>query len=217
MMVPPRLDQPFFIYLSADDVSIGSVLVQEIEGKECVIYYLSRRLLNAETSYSEIECLCLCLYFTCTKLRHYLLNAETHIVSKADVIKHMLSAPILKERLGKWMFALSEFDIRYRPAKAIKGQALADFITERSALPASFIGLATWALFFDGSVCDAGCGISIFIVSLRGARYEFAIRLESRCTNNQTEYEALCKGLELLLDAGAEAVEVFGDSKVVIN
>ena len=31
------------------------------------------------------------------------------------------------------------------------------------------------------------------------------------------EYEALCKGLELLLDAGAEAVEVFGDSKVAIN
>ena len=74
-----------------------------------------------------------------------------------------------------------------------------------------------WTLFFDGSVCDAGCGVGIFIVSPRGARYEFSIRLESRCTNNQTEYEALCKGLELLLDAGAEAVEVFGDSKVVIN
>jgi hypothetical protein len=29
------------------------------------------------------------------------------------------------------MFALSEFDIRYQPVKAVKGQALADFIAER--------------------------------------------------------------------------------------
>jgi hypothetical protein len=43
----------------------------------------------------------------------------------------MLSAPVLKGRLGKWMFALSEFDIQYQPAKAVKGQALADLIAER--------------------------------------------------------------------------------------
>jgi hypothetical protein len=29
------------------------------------------------------------------------------------------------------MFALSEFDIRYQPAKAVKGQALADLIAKR--------------------------------------------------------------------------------------
>ena len=50
-----------------------------------------------------------------------------------------------------------------------------------------------------------------------GARYEFAIRIKDQLTNNQAEYEALCRGLELLLEAGAEAVEAFGDSKVVIN
>ena len=49
---------------------IGSALIQEFEGKERVIYYLSRRLVDAETRYSAIEKLCLCLYFSCTKLRH---------------------------------------------------------------------------------------------------------------------------------------------------
>ena len=75
--------------------------------------------------------LCLCLYFTCTKLRHILLSAETIVICKSDVIKHMLSAPFLKGRLGKWMFALLEFDIRYQPAKAVKGQALADLVADR--------------------------------------------------------------------------------------
>jgi hypothetical protein len=43
----------------------------------------------------------------------------------------MLLASVLKGRLGKWMFALLEFDIWYQPAKAVKGQALADLIAER--------------------------------------------------------------------------------------
>ena len=61
---------------------------------------------------------------------YFALGGNDHIC-KSDVIKHMLSAPILKGRLGKWMFALSEFDIRYQPAKAVKGQALADLIADR--------------------------------------------------------------------------------------
>ena len=47
--------------------------------------------------------------------------------------------------------------------------------------------------------------------------YEFAFRLASKLTNNQTEYESIYKGLELLLEAGAEVIQIFGDSKVVIR
>jgi hypothetical protein len=93
--------------------------------------YLSRRMLDTEARYHEMENLCLCLFFNCTKLRHILLFAEIIVICKSDIIKHMLSAPVLKGRLRKWMFALSEFDIRYQPAKAVKEQALADLITER--------------------------------------------------------------------------------------
>ena len=63
-----------------------------------------------------------------TKLRHYLLSAECVVVSKDDVIRYMLSLPILNGRIGKWILALSEFDLRYESAKAFKGQAVADFL-----------------------------------------------------------------------------------------
>ena len=36
-------------------------------------------------------------------------------------------------------------------------------------------------------------------------------------TNNQAEYQALIKGLELLREVYADAVEIFGDSMLVIN
>jgi hypothetical protein len=100
-----------------------------------------------------MEKLCLCLFFTCTKLRHILLSAEIIIICKSDVIKYMLSAPVLKGRLEKWMFALSEFDIRYQPAKAVKGQALADLIAERVNTNIAALSVRAWAMYFDGSVC----------------------------------------------------------------
>ena len=95
-----------------------------------MVFYLSRRLLDPETRYSPTKKLCLCLYFSCTKLRYYLLSAECTVVSKADVFKHMLSMPILNERVGKWILALSEFDLRYESAKTVKGQVIADFVTQ---------------------------------------------------------------------------------------
>jgi hypothetical protein len=124
VLVPPQQDKLFYIYLSIGDTSIVLVVVQVYDGKEKVVFYLSKRMLDTETRYREIEKLCLYFFFTCTKLRHILLFAEIIVICKSDVIKHMLSAPVLKGRLGKWMFALSEFDIRYQPVKAVKGQAL---------------------------------------------------------------------------------------------
>ena len=106
-------------------------------------------MLDVETRYPEIEKLCLCLYFTCTKLRHILLSAETIVICKSDVIKHMLSALVLKGRLGKWMFGLSEFDIRYQPAKAVKGQALADLVVDRIITDIAALFIRAWAMFFD--------------------------------------------------------------------
>ena len=68
MLVPPQQGKPFKLYVSTDDQTIGSALMQEFEEKERVVFYLSRRLLDPETRYSPIENLCLCLYFSCTKL-----------------------------------------------------------------------------------------------------------------------------------------------------
>ena len=130
VLVPPQHGKPFKLYLSTDDTVIGSVLIHEFEGKECVIYYLSRRFVDAEMRYSAIEKLCLCLYFSCIKLRHYLLSAECTVICKDDVVKYMLSMLILSGRIGKWILSLSEFNLCYELAKAVKGQVMVDFVTQ---------------------------------------------------------------------------------------
>ena len=71
-----------------------------------------------------------------------------------------------------------------------------------------------WTLFFDGSSCKqgGGIGIGIVIISPRGASFEFALPTEPVITNNQAEYEAILKGLPLLHEVKAKAIEIFGDS-----
>ncbi|KAK1692001.1 hypothetical protein QYE76_008698 [Lolium multiflorum] len=99
VLVPPRKTAVLHL-LVGSDTSIASVVVQLYEGVEKVVFYLSRRMLDAETRYPEVEKLCLCLFFTCTKLHHILLTAEIIVICKSDVVKHMLSAPVLKGRLA---------------------------------------------------------------------------------------------------------------------
>jgi hypothetical protein len=132
--MPPQDKKPFKLYLLANERAIRSALVKEFEGKEQVMYFISRRLLDAETRYLVVERLCLCLYFSCTKLRPYLLTAECIVVCKDDVVKYMLSFPVLKGRIGKWILDLLEFDLTYQSAKASKGQTMADLVTQHCGL-----------------------------------------------------------------------------------
>nr|AAT85304.1 reverse transcriptase (RNA-dependent DNA polymerase) domain containing protein [Oryza sativa Japonica Group]ABF96312.1 retrotransposon protein, putative, unclassified [Oryza sativa Japonica Group] len=112
------------------------------------------------------------------RLRHYLLSNECTVICKADVVKYMLSAPILKGRVEKWIFSLTEFDLRYESLKAIKGQAIADFIVEHGDDSIGSVEIVPWTLFFDGSA----------------------------------EYEVVLKGLQLLKEVEADAIEIMGDT-----
>jgi len=216
VLVPPQHGKLFRLYLSTDDTVIGSAIIQEFEGKERVIYYLSRRLVDSETRYSAIKKLCLCLYFSCIKLRHYLLLAKCTVICRDDVVKYMLSMPILSGRISKWVLALSEFDLHYELAKAVEGQVMVDFVTQRCNAVGS-LKVAPWTLFIDGSTCDQGACIGIVLISPLGKKYEFSLLIIAASTNNQTEYQALVKGLELLREIHADVVEIFGNYMLVIN
>ena len=54
-------------------------------------------------------------------------------------------------------------------------------------------------------------------MSPRGAMFDLSFPIEATATNNQAEYQALLKGIRLLQEIGADAVEIFGDSMLVVN
>ena len=149
ILAPPVRHRPVRLYIAASDVTIGSMLVQQDEkGVERPVYYLSRMLNNPDTRYSDIEKLCLCLYFSCIKLKQYIKPVDMYVSSHFDIIKHMLSKPILHSRIGKWALALTEYSLTYMPLKAMKGQVVADFLVDHSmvGIPQNYVDLVPWKL-----------------------------------------------------------------------
>ncbi|XP_050222403.1 uncharacterized protein LOC126672496, partial [Mercurialis annua] len=208
------------LYISAAHESLGCMLAQEDQGVERSVYYLSKSLTDTEIRYSTIEKLCLCLYFTCCKLRYYMLPVVVYVLSQTDVIKYILSRPYLRNRLGKWAIAMSEFTLVYVPQKAVKGQALADFLADHPNIPIKEVAcfeLIPWKLWFDGSKTNKGAGAGILIISPQGLVFRMSFSLTFQCTNNQAEYEALIIGLEVLAELGAKAIQVKGDSLLIIK
>lgn len=57
---------------------------------------------DVETRYTMVEKLCLSLYFSCTKLKDYIKSSDMFAYSHFNIIKHMLSKPILHSRVEKW-------------------------------------------------------------------------------------------------------------------
>ncbi|XP_070672451.1 uncharacterized protein [Malus domestica] len=131
VLVPPRRGKPLKLYISAAEESIGCLLAQDNDvGREQAIFYLSRNLSQPEINYYAIENLCLAVFFVASKLRHYMLPSVTQVIAQTDVIRYMLTRPIVKGRIGTWTMALSEFSLQYVAQKAVKGQALADFLAQ---------------------------------------------------------------------------------------
>jgi len=93
---------------------------------------------------------------------------------------------------------------------------MANFVTQHCGTVET-LEIVPWTLFFDGSTCDRGAGIGIVLISPQGRKYEFSLPIVATSTNNQAKYQALIKGLELLREVHANAVEVFRDSMLVIN
>jgi hypothetical protein len=201
----PKSGVPFRLYIAAEPSVIGAVLTQEIDGKEYIIAYESRRLLDVETRYTFIEKLCLSLYYACTKLRHYLFSSTCYVACQTDITKYMLQKPILSGRVGKWAYALVEYDLRCEHIGSMKGQIVADFIVQHRIdkqldLNAGYVTFTPWKLQFDGCACRSGCGVGIIIISPSGVVFEALSRLDHKCINNQIEYETLLFGLQILHD-----------------
>jgi ribonuclease HI len=175
--------------------------------------------MDTETMYTFLEKLCLSLYYTCAKFRHYILMSRCTVVCQHDVIRYMLHKPILSGRLGKWA-SLIEYDLAFESLRARKGQVVADFIVDHAlALEGEtcVVDHTLWKLFFYGSVCCQRQGMGCVIVSPSNEHFDISARLEFLCTNNQVEYEALRHGLRLLRDMGVKNVKAFGDSMLVIQ
>ncbi|CAL8087444.1 unnamed protein product [Prunus armeniaca] len=188
VLMAPIKEKPLIFYIAALECSLGGHSHND-DGKENALYYLSRTLVEAEQNYAPIKKVCLAL--------------------SALIFN---SKPVLSGRIAKWSLLLSEFEIKCVPQKAIKGQALADFLAahptpDNMELPADLpdeevftTEALTWQLYFDRPARRnrVGAGL-VFITQSRGL-IPYSFSLLALCSNNVAEYKAFIIGLKIALE-----------------
>ncbi|XP_019199626.1 PREDICTED: uncharacterized protein LOC109193238 [Ipomoea nil] len=231
VLTAPVHGHPLILYIFAQDSSVGALLAQENDkGKENALYYLSRMMTPNELKYSPIEKLCLALVFSIKKLKHYFEAHTIRLVSKANPVKYVMAKVVLSDRLARWYLLFQQFEIVYVPQKSVKGQALADFLADHP-IPAEWELsddlpnedvlvieiLPPLKMYFDGASHREGAGAGVVFVTPEGEVLPYSFTLTKQCSNNVAEYQALIHGLEIAADMKQLRINIYGDSKLIIN
>ena len=74
-----------------------------------------------------------------------------------------------------------------------------------------------WIIYIDGSSTKKNGGAGVLLITPEGEELSSFLRLKFRTTNNEAEYEAVIAGLRMALKLGAESVEIWSDSQVIVG
>nr|GEU43933.1 hypothetical protein [Tanacetum cinerariifolium] len=127
----------------------------------------------------------------------------------APMEKLALSLLHMSQRLRRYFEAHPIKNISYEPRNAIKGQVLANFLSEAPVgthleesfrLPANVpnqYDVEKWTIFTDSASNNKGFGVGLVLISPSGMAFTYALQLKFTSTNNEVEYEALLPGLRM--------------------
>ncbi|XP_074326953.1 uncharacterized protein LOC141664894 [Apium graveolens] len=233
MLSNPKARETLVLYLAVSDFAVSAVLVREENGIQLLVYYVSKRLADAETRYTSLEKLAYALILASRKLRPYF-QAHKIEVRTSYPLRQVIHKPKSSDRILKWTVELGQFEVDYKTRTAIKGQTLADFVLEfpphQEVEPGALVviprtkevGLDSqnsdpwWSLFVDGASNGDGAGAEIELIGPEAHKFRRATHLAFHATNNDAEYEALINGLKLALEMKVENLNVFSDSMIVV-
>ena len=135
ILVPPRPVQPLLLYVTATTQVVSAAVVGESPEEGHVlpvqrpIYFISEVLSETKVQYPQIQKLIYVVVLVGRKLQHYFLGDPITVVSSfplGEIIQNREAT----RRITKWSVELMVGTLTYAPRKAVKSQALADFIAE---------------------------------------------------------------------------------------
>jgi len=130
----PLEGEVLVLYLAISEHAVSVILVVERAKEQIPVYYVSHALTGAEVNCPLIEKFSYALEMASRKLRPYF-EAHKILVLTNPPLRNVLQKLDALGRFLKWAVELSHYDLTFEPRRAIKAQALADFLAE-STTPA---------------------------------------------------------------------------------
>ncbi|RDX74986.1 Protein NYNRIN, partial [Mucuna pruriens] len=181
---------PLLVYISVVENVVSAAIVQEKEGKQHPIYFISKVLQDTARRYQKIEKAAFTLIIAPRRVRPCFQGYPVIVLRKPDLARRMVT----------WSVQLSEFDISYKSRGHIKAQVLADFITK----------MAT-----SGPEVEENNGAGVILEGLNGVLTKKSLHFEFKANKNQAEYEALLVEMRLAKELEAITLTAKSDSKLV--
>ncbi|XP_073300266.1 uncharacterized protein [Primulina huaijiensis] len=98
----------------------------------------------------------------------------------------------------------------------IKTREVSCFVDD---LTETFTALKHYDIKLNPAKCvfgvKSGCGVGVILIAPSGEKIKLALRIDSRVTNNEVEYEAVLAGLQAAREVGAARVIIYSDSQLV--
>ena len=132
--------------------------------------------------------------------------------------------------MAKRAIDLQEFNINFLPQPTMKAQILVDFLVE-CTVPKELPSTASkgneersltrsedtkkflqWILHVDEASNVQGYGAGLILVNPNVVITEYALRFDSKASNNEVKYEALIIGLHLTKELEVKDIKVLIDS-----
>ncbi|GER40648.1 gag-pol polyprotein [Striga asiatica] len=158
------------------------LLAKPVQGEDLVLYIsIGAATVNSVVlweegmAHSEIKKGALAVVVTVRKLSSYFLIHKVKVRMNMP-LGETLCQPSISSQMVKLAIELSEYSLVYEPRR--------------------------WQIFVDGSVSEGGAGLRIMLISPKKDNLELATKLGFKVSNNEAGYEALLKGLQLVLARG---------------
>nr|GEY90777.1 hypothetical protein [Tanacetum cinerariifolium] len=165
-------------------------------------------------------------FYTCLGGYEGILRLTPIKVIKDQPLKRILNKAQALGKLAKYLVELGVYNITYAPRNVIKGQVLADFLSEAPVgtpteeffqLPPKVQNkdnVKKWTLFTDDASNCKRSRAGLVLISPSSVEFVYALRLNFTSTNNEAEYEALLAGLRIARKLKVHDIDVKVDSKL---
>jgi hypothetical protein len=132
-LCPPEPKLPLLLYLSASNLAVSVVIVQEKEEegklKQILVYFASEALLGSKLFYSELEKIAYVLVMAARKLRHYFEGHKIRVIMNQP-LNDLFTNKGASTLTIKWAAELSDYAVDFERRSAIKSQVLIDFVVD---------------------------------------------------------------------------------------
>jgi len=186
VLVPPQPVEPLLLYVASTTQVVSAAVVERQEEGHALpvqrpVYFVSEVLSETNARYPRIQKLIYAVILARRKLQHYFLGHPITMVSSFP-LGEIIQSREATGRIAKWSVELMSETLTYAPRKAIKSQALVDFVAEwtDSQLPPTQVQSELWMMYFDGSLMMTGAGAGLLFISPLGVHMRYVIRIQQR-------------------------------------